>query len=229
MNRIGCGRGIGGALRHTLQGESFIRHIGNDKLIYDFKEGIGTTVHDKSHCGNDGTFGAGAAAPTWKRNSLYFDGGDYVDLTGINHGISTGGFTFCCSMSNFSAGSILYDQEQTRFPIYNHPDRITIDAGATIIITDTGISSISPIIFQITRNLSGGIECFINGKSSDKGITFTTNITYNGISKMVLGARYSQDSLFLTSTMYFFRILNKGLSEIECQNEYLANKFRGNN
>ncbi len=57
MNSIGGLNAIGVPLSHNaIGGEPFIRHIGNDKLIFDFKEGSGTTIKDKSHCGNDGTF-----------------------------------------------------------------------------------------------------------------------------------------------------------------------------
>ena len=85
MNSIGGNQGVGGPIpRNAIGGENFIRHIGNDKLIYDFKSGNGTTVKDRSREGNDGTFGAGAAAPTWKRNALYFDGGDDVIFPGIH-------------------------------------------------------------------------------------------------------------------------------------------------
>lgn len=63
MNSIGGQCGIGIPLpNNQIGGENFIRHIGNDKLIFDFKEGSGTTVRDKSHCGNDGVFPRDAIA-----------------------------------------------------------------------------------------------------------------------------------------------------------------------
>ena len=119
FGQIGGLNAIGAPLLdNQIGGESFIRHIGNDKLLFDFHEGSGTTVHDKSHNNNNGTLGAGDAAPTWKRNSLYFDGGDYVDLTGISHGISTGEFTLCFSMNRLNIPSTyakIFDQETIRF------------------------------------------------------------------------------------------------------------------
>ena len=77
FNQIGNVNGIGAPLPpNQMGGENFIRHIGDDKLIFDFKSGNGTIVKDRSRESNNGTFGAGAAAPTWKRNGLYFDGAD---------------------------------------------------------------------------------------------------------------------------------------------------------
>ena len=230
MRRVGGQCGIGSALSpNQIGGESFIRHIGNDKLIYDFKSGSGTVVHDKSHCGNNGTFGAGAAALTWRRNSLYFDGGDYVTLTGINHGISTGGLTFCCSLSNFSDSNYLFDQQTVRFIVNSSDDKIrSYQDSLGYLLTDSGISSITPISSQVTRDNSGNLECYVNGKSSAKGLSASTDVTYNGTSEIRLGSSYTGSNRF-TGTMYSFRILNKGLSGIEAQQIYLSNKFRGNN
>jgi len=230
MNSIGNGRGIGGALRHALQGESFIRHIGNDKLIFDFHEGSGTTVYDKSHCGNNGTLGTGNALPTWRRNSLYFDGGDLVTLTGINHGITTGGFTFCFNLDSFVEETFIYDQATTRFIILCRTDKINIFSASYKIISVAGVTSTKPIIFQVTKDISNNLECHINGKSSGIGLSSATDLTYGGISVARLGANSDvTPGKFITGTMYSFRILNKGLSGIECQQEYLSNKFRGNN
>ena len=53
--------------------------------LWIFNEGSGNKVYDLTGNGNHGTFGAGAAAPTWMpgRNgpALNFDGGDYVATT----------------------------------------------------------------------------------------------------------------------------------------------------
>lgn len=53
-------------------------------LYLPFEEGTGTIVYDQSPYGNDGAFGAGAAAPTWTDGkfgkALSFDGGDYVNV-----------------------------------------------------------------------------------------------------------------------------------------------------
>ena len=232
-NSVGNINGIGAPLANNrIGGESFIRHIGNDKLIFDFKSGGGATVKDRSREGNDGTLGSGAAAPTWKRNSLYFDGGDYVDLTGISYGIGTGEFTLCFNLDEFYGSENyvdIFSQMTERISITLFNNKIYFYHDSVVYITDTGISTISPINFQITRDNSGNLEAYINGKAIGKGGSETADLTYDGSSNLILGAFNDKISRFIIGTMYSFRILNKCLSGIEAQNEYLVNKFAGNN
>ena len=230
FNTIGNNSGIGCPISpNQIGGENFIRHIA-DKLHYQFKEGSGTTCRDLSCEGNDGTFGAGAAAPTWKRNSLYFDGGDYVDLTGIAHGISTGEFTFCFHLNNFPEVDYVFDQLTARIAIFNRSTEnyITFYHDGYNQVSDTEIDAILPISFQITRDVSTNLECYVNGRMQGKAQTESGDLTYDGTSVVMLGSN-NAGSVFLTSTMYSFRILNKGLSGIECFQEYLSQKFKGNN
>ena len=234
MQSIGGQQGIGGPISpNQIGGESFIRHTGNDKLIYDFKEGSGTTVKDKSREGNNGTFGAGAAAPTWRRNSLYFDGGDYVDLTGISHGISTGEFTLCFHIDSFpdiiEPYLAIFDQETVRFYVLKFLTDQKIHILSNKTVSDVIDPTLSPFNMQITRDNSGNLECHINGKPEALGATDNLDVTYDGTSRQTLGAEERQNIYFYTGTMYSFRILNKGLSGIEAQQIYLSNKFRGNN
>lgn len=63
-----------------------IRYLYNRKqpiAHWKFDEGTGQYAYDSSINGNTGTFGAGAAAPTWTQGyigrALSFDGGDYVN------------------------------------------------------------------------------------------------------------------------------------------------------
>ena len=222
---IGGAQGVGGPLHNSIGGEDFIRHIGNDKLIYDFKEGSGTTVHDKSHCGNDGTFGAGAAVPTWKRNSLYFDGGDYVDLTGITHGISTGAFSFVINVSDWNADAMILYQSSQNIPIQNTSDKIRFFISGHRYVSLAGLSTTSPVFAIITRDGSGNLECYLNNKIQKQAQTDAGTIAYAGSAAVSMGSNTAHDDFFLLGTMYSFRILNKGLSGIECQQEYLVNKF----
>ncbi len=404
-NSIGNGRGIGGALRHALQGENFIRHIGNDKVIFDFHEGSGTTVKDKSHCGNDGAFPSGipiyasqyptqdddhvksttkfntnywayfatdptksligtydytswlsvsgtntnqrfhidlgsakvikriyyenihttggqtnigvknftfwgsniasgsfddlvygndegwtqldtspvstfdehvgadqadpkyivvdnavsyryyafkfadnhgdatyigvrrielqtinfAKNPTWKRNSLYFDGGDIVVLTGIVHGITTGGFTICFNSDGILNAKYLFSQKTVRLSILTNGEKLSFFNASHKYITDDTFTSISRLIVQVTRDESGNLEGYVNGKAHNQGTSDSVDLTYDGTSIVNLGSYESLlDTYGVTTTMYSFRILNKGLSGIECQQEYLAEKFSNN-
>jgi len=230
FNQIGGLNSVGGPLSdNQIGGEDFIRHIGNDKLIFDFHEGSGTKVYDKSHNNNNGTFGATTAAPTWRKNSLYFDGGDKVVLTGISHGITTGGFTFCVDLDGITDDDTLYDQTTNRL-IFRNKDTGNIGIYNTgwLLISDTGISAISPLRIQVTRDNAGNLECYINGRIQSKGQSLSADLTYDGASIVNMGTNIV-DSSMLTATMYSFRILNKGLSGIECQQIYLSNKWRGNN
>ena len=207
FGQIGGQQGTGGVIPNSTGGENFIRHIGNDKLIFDFHEGSGTTVRDKSHNNNDGVFGAGAAAPTWKRNSLYFDGGGYVDLTGINHGISTGEFTFCFDVDKYTEGRTILDFRLERTIVRALVDVLQIYISGYKSISDTGFTSISPNSFQITRDGSGNLEAHINGVSQDKGQSNSGIISYDGISQVRLG-RDSYDKVPMTTILYSLRFLN---------------------
>lgn len=226
FNSIGGVSGLGAPIQNQIGGENFIRHIGSDKLIFDFKSGSGTTVKDRSREGNDGTLGAGAKAPTWKINSLYFDGGDYVDLTGITHGITAGAFTFCFDLNN--ASNYIFDQTGVRVLFAVQNDKIRFYLSATRYITDTGISSISPIMFQATRDISGNLECYINGKASNKGSSDTGDLTYDGVSDVGFGSNSNGTDKFITTTVRSFRILSKCLSGIEAQQIFLSQKWKGN-
>ncbi len=233
FNQIGGQCGIGAPLSpHQIGGEDFIRHIGNDKLIFDFKEGSGTTIRDKSREGNDGTFGAGATAPTWKRNSLYFDGGDEVILDGINHGISTGEMSLCAFLdvlTGVAGEGCIYDQQNARLLIGRDADKIIFYSGGTgKYLSATGIAVIKPMILQVTRDNSGNLEAYINGKAQGEGQLNAGDVTYNGSSVVSLGANIDPAS-WIIGTIYSFRILNKCLSGIEAQQIYLSQKFRGNN
>ena len=230
---IGGAQGIGGPLHNSIGGESFIRHIGNDKLIYDFKEGSGTTVRDKSHNNNNGTFGAGAAAPTWKRNSLYFDGGD----------------TFrCLTLLD------VFPEEITLSIFY----KVVAKSGSNAqLFTKTNISGQDRFFWSIKddNTMVFDFEEHDNGYSSrsifsDWTIDSWENryITWdntNGLLSYKNGAidgASSGDTVLLadgtSSDLYIYflvglikevRIWFKTLSQIEIQQNFLASKFRGNN
>lgn len=105
MRPIGSASGIGAPLPpDRIGGDNFPRYIG-DRLILDFHEGAGTTVQDLSGNGNDGTFGAGAAAPTWERNRLSFDGGDYINCRNDSSFDITDGITLSCDFESTIAQS----------------------------------------------------------------------------------------------------------------------------
>lgn len=68
-------RGIRLNLSHPLARGLVFRQL--------FNERIGTKTFDLSLNGNHGNFAAGAAAPTWKPDGIYFGGNDYINC-GMN-------------------------------------------------------------------------------------------------------------------------------------------------
>ena len=242
FNPIGSGRGIGGPLRHAIPGESFIRHIGNDKLIFDFHEGSGTTVHDKSHNSNDGTFGAGAAAPTWKRNSLYFDGvNDYIDVLVDGRGqFDNQKYTIC-----FTGSRNVVDNDQAVFsydftshvnPYYacslifvsTDNTRGSWNDGSNVVNLQSDILDTTPFVdYSDCFTYESGRQFLYRDGIPIKSATETDTITFFA-QEVWIGAS-PNTSRFYYGIMKNIRVLSKGLSGIECQQEYLSQKFRGNN
>jgi len=239
MYSIGKGRGIGGALRHALQGESFIRHIGNDKLIFDFHEGSGTVCYDKSHNSNNGTFGAEAAAPTWQRNSLYFDGiDDYVNC-GLN------GLPSPSTEITIALWVKPVEGKNTSIIIANPDDTVNrfnmhFPYSDNIIYWDYGndISTSGRLSVQFKDSWFNVMAhfVFISSTSGQKiyrnSILIASDPTYSAFTKGTKTldiARYAPTLTYWKGTIDEVRIISKDLSGIECQQEYLANKFRGNN
>lgn len=234
-NSIGNGRGIGGCLRHALQGEDFIRHCGNDKLIFDFKSGSGTVVKDRSREGNDGTFGAGAAAPTWKRNSLYFDGGDYVTGGDLGMPHLSGKMTL---MVLFNAGPDSSGDCVFRYGVGKNVLLEIMVSSATscwvavrnfaetrfLIVWAGNIGNKYISLTQITDIDNSEVTGYKDAVYKEKK-AFTG--TYNNPTGYSLGA-------YANTYWNFYGFIKKIvlcdgiLSQIEIQQEYLANKFSNN-
>jgi len=248
MKSIGGLNAIGAPLSpNQIGGENFIRHIGNDKLIFDFKSGSGTTVKDRSREGNDGTLGSGAAAPTWKRNSLYFDGGDYVKITTMTDFDTNEGIIIV----SFKVDSIGSQQD-----LFASSDEASTDYWFNIGINDSGyfrfaMKDDEGIINSIVGNqtvfvagtryiiaaLSNGssYSIFINGmpetftveKGSDDG-KWLNDVPYRD--NVAIGAQVRNTvHEYCTGIEYIVRYIDGVLSQIEIQQEYLVNKFAGNN
>ena len=239
FGQIGGQCGIGGVISpNQIGGESFIRHIGNDKLIYDFRSGNGTVVKDRSREGNDGTLGAGAAAPTWVRNGLYFDGGDYVDC-GDNVSLDiTGKITMeiVFSVTSISAHTHLMGRNLggsvANYYLYIHGTSKRIYT--VVNISDVGKASFSGAsstdIWYHYFGVYDGANLFhyidaILGSS----ISATTGAIDNDDVNFSIGAMEDGIDRHLTGYIKSVRVYDKVLSQIEIQQNYLANKFRGNN
>ena len=243
---VGGRQGIGAPISERIGGENFIRHIGNDKLICDFHEGSGTTVHDKSHNNNDGTFGAGAAAPTWRRNSLYFNGGDYINILDdptLNFGANT----------DFTLEAVIKTSTKVAYQYFiakgdvggtalYYIARVNITTGILLAalndsVAEKGISGTTDISdgnwyhYIATANRSGDLTHYINEKQEGTPVDISGMATIDETGNLRISGRESDSvwGFLFTGYMSNIRIIAKALSQIEVQQEYLANKFRGNN
>ncbi len=237
FNQIGGLNAMGAPMSpHQIGGENFIRHIGNDKLILDFHEGSGTTVYDKSHNGNNGTFGAGVKAPTWKRNSLYFDGGQYIDLAANflakSDFINGGSVLVVCKFSAGATAKII-DIEGAWMFHFNTSGNIcsSIDGSSGL---PSSISSLNYgdncrycIIVTWDKETGATVKNIIDGV--EDGISTQDLYDIDGLNRTTcIGSMYGGTQRFYTGGMKMVRILNKCLSGIECQQEYLVNNFSNN-
>lgn len=235
FNSIGSQHGIGAPLGiDGIGGENFIRHIGNDKLIYDFKEGSGTTVRDKSHCGNDGTL-TNTGDLTWLRNEIVFGGTNGHINCGHDSSFDiTDNITVevhVKSITNNKCGLISKREEGVDdvWSIYvDNEDKIlnsiwTISGRQDFDITSSTIKNGDIITF--TYNLALG-KSYINHILEKS--TAITGAILTGASDVIVGLALNT-TLCFAGVMCMVRVISKTLSQIEIQQNYLANKFGGNN
>lgn len=239
MVSIGGTRYIGGPLSpNTIGGDNYIRYIG-DRLVMDFHEGAGTTVRDLSGNGNGGTFGSGAAAPTWERNRLSFDGAnDYISF-GNNtfNSLATDSYTINLSVEPIvlpSAGDfdraldfegrIAYfsadgDTAAWIFGIYN----------GTVLkeITSTDNYNIGESVFitGIYDKLADELRLHLNTDYKDKEVTVGTPDNSQNRNN-IIGASY--DPLMRNFNVYisFIHINATAFSAPQLLAEYLFLKWR---
>jgi len=239
MRSIGGLSGIGAPISEQIGGESFIRHVGADKAIYRFTDGSGNTVRDDSHNNNNGTLGASTATPTWRRNSLYFDGGDYVDC-GNNANLFTG-----TGDVSVSIGYKTTEMASGTFIIFlgdgdvGHSVYLYVESPTVLVFGIWGYNSASdtspsmlwePLNDGIYHNIIGTkkgdiLSLYCDGKLQDTHTFADLNITAG---RLILGGDLNGTATS-KGTFNNARIFNKGLFQLECQQIYLTNKWRGNN
>lgn len=154
---------------------------------YDFNQGAGTTLTDLSGNGNNGTFGAAGAAPTWIANTggLLFSGGQQVTLpSGITGSVKT-------IQIFVSAKSTAWNSTGYNSPIISSTGNAGGSAlGTGILLTDRGIVSLSPVnpphYFNVTTwSFPSGYQTYTIGQFLGNGLvsaTFDTldHIYFNG-------------------------------------------------
>ena len=235
MQSIGGQCGIGAPLgNNKIGGESFIRHVGSDKLILDFHEGSGTTVHDKSHCGNNGTL-TNPTDLTWERNELDFGGtnGHIVVASSSDFDFLDNKFfmEIIIEFDNFANYQGILTRRANgagnywQFTTWN-------DGTLYFYSEDMIINDFTSILTANKRNdilltCDGSYLSIYNNNAS----IFAKDIAGLALDNThPLRIGYSKPhGVYLDGSIKFVRLGSKTLSQIEIQQEYLANKFRGNN
>jgi len=215
---------------NQIGGESFIRHVGNDKLILDFHEGSGTVVYDKSHCGNNGTLAdkdAGTDYPTWLRNELSFDGvNNYIN---INYDASLICSDLISMETVFKTDNVATEQIFiSRYPRWN----FQLYQSKPLIQITTLYKQFSTMLSNQKYHLiitydEVNTMAYSDG-SFDKEEDFTVDIN-PGTEDVQIGKLVGYVSTFFDGIISLVRLYNKKLSGIEAQQIYLSNRFRGNN
>ena len=235
MRHIGSVFGKGAPLSEGKGADSFPRYIG-DRLILDFHEGAGTTVRDLSGSGNNGTFGAGNAAPTWKRNSLYFGGDDYIGLAqnflAKSDFVNGGSVLVLCKFSTVSASAKIIDIEGAWIFSLTASGilRADIDGSSTLpssmSSSDYDDNNYHCIIVTWDKETSATVKNIIDGVEDGSSTQNLYNIDDLTNRVSAIGSMYGGGQRFYIGFIKMVRILNKCLSGIECQQEYLCNKWR---
>lgn len=231
FNQIGGLNSIGAPLPpNQIGGENFIRHVGSDKLILDFHEGSGTIVHDKSHCGNDGTL-TNPTDLTWLRNELEFGGTNgyvstTIDLTDYSE------YTICIFFKGYQVGTnIFVGQSKVGDRVFSmryitaaaSGERLSVYDGVNVIYGDDISINDKCHFIAVEEGSGNSFYLYQNGmlKDSDDG-----NLPSSSAITLLIGCE--EEVNYANTIMYFVSVLNKCLSGIECQNEYLLNKFSNN-
>jgi len=233
---IGSVDGIGAPLRaNRIGGDTWIRYI-QDRLVLDFHEGANPAVRDLSGNGNDGTFGAGAAAPTWERNRLNFASGQYVncgsdasiDITGaisVEANIRTGDVTdpggyIVNNLEGWppakgyilNIGNII--ETELHFNCFGLTDNIVQATGLTL----RDVWALAAGVYDLSF-----LRVYINGQQEQADVSTGTIASSTGA--LLLGYTPLQARNFIGS-ISFIRINATGFSAPQVLAEYLFLKWR---
>ena len=167
-----------------------------------FREGPGTTTHDKSGNGNDGQFVTAATSPAWSRYGkhnygLQFDGNDDYISTG-NDPVQTNTITACSWIKPYAGDivRVIVSNVDFLFYVYVGSDPteklvVTSDNGSHGVSSDTHSITLNAWQYVCAKRLSDGKTTFyINGIQSgaaDQDSGTPTDISSTGLS---IGARY---------------------------------------
>jgi hypothetical protein len=189
----------------------------------------GNTIYDLSGNGNNGTFGASTAAPTFSGDnggSLVFGGNDYVDL---GNSLITGNnsFSWGCWIkpSSFAGTPVFLGTNSNGQAMVSYWDHLNNKVRVGVWGSDklTSGTTIMPSTIGYTFWTWNGtiLTAYTNGSTDGTATGFSFNISssYTRIGSAI-SSQYFNGSIFQVS------IYNKALSANEVQQNYNALKGR---
>ena len=233
------------AIVHDLM-NSYPPYGDDTKIAMSFYENAGSIAHDESIYGNDGTLGAGAAAPTWVDGkygkALSFDGiDDYLDTnyTFTLTDADVMAFIFWIKASPGAAGVIMgigksppwlpwnriqLNWSANKLRAYVRDDDATVAAnfvGTTVVADDDW-----HFVVFIVDNVNNSVELYVDDSLDDSSSTVFSTITcdVNSLSLGALCPVWPPTSPLYTNfsdeIIDEFRILNRTLSTGERKSFY---------
>ena len=196
--------------------------------------GTGSTWGDLSGNGNNGTFGALTAAPTFSSSNggcIVFDGdNDYIDCGNVSFSsnafslevifkwddYNTSNISFLVAGNNEALEIHTRSPNGLRFIPYDYPDNGFLDVNNII---DPGINH---VIF--TANQSTTSKAYKDGQLFGTSST-TSSLTLSSSQSVTIGRRTS-GIYYFDGNVYLVRIYNKVLSPYEALQNYEATKGR---
>jgi lysophospholipase L1-like esterase len=184
--------------------------------LYDYQQGaVATTLYDKSRNGHNGTFGAGAAAPTWSAAGLVFAGAQGVSVSFATQAPMT--IITALAPSSFAGSQIFIastaNNNQDGIAGGKYQSYVGYGAVHAQILTDTT----SPVIFESDRGVEG-LEVWENGIP----IAFSPQSSFplTEAIKMIGESAYS--SFCFLGTIYYQAIYSVILTNSERLQAYQA-------
>ena len=207
--------------------------------------GAGTTWYDVSGNGNNGTFGASTAAPTYNTDAggnIVFDGSnDYVAVTSAasiknTSTLSLEGWVFISSAMNYYGGIVgkgtSDTDEEYCLLVHSVNSKVYMDVGSTGgPYTDATFSFSLNTWYHIIGTHervagSSAIKIYVNGSLLSSSTVNPTNAVNDNATNVSVGSRYNAGTSVWNGKIATARIYNKTLSATEVLQNYNALKGR---
>lgn len=198
-------------------------------------EGAGTTVKDLSKYGNNGTFGAGAAAPSWVAGrdglpGVEFDTDEYIDCgAGSSLDFGTDPFTVSCRFktTNVTAAYVAKGvySEDNEWHIYTYED------GKVAFATHNDYTTLkNPVATHddewhqvvVVRESNDDGSLYVDGILVKTAVDFFSGYELTNTKILTLGARDEGTAQFLDGLLDDILIYNRALDPYEVRAAYEA-------